>query len=159
MSLPFLPGNTFDRKIGQNKHHLSHHFDNRNGTQMMVGQDKPGIGGVPLPGQDLRAKNSMYPKGEGSDKPAWVAFDKQVLCFDAYFQESVVERASEQYRVRNVRIYFYLEDDTVQVIEPRTKNAGYNQGIVINRHRVPKPKPYDDLFYTIEDFNVQKEVC
>lgn len=158
MSLPFLPGNTFDRKIGQNKHHLSHHFDKNNDVQMMVGERKPGIGGVPLAGQDLRPRNSVYPKGEGSDKPAWVAFDKQVLCFDAYFQESVVERASEQYRVRYVRIYFYLEDDTIQVIEARTKNAGYNQGIIINRHRIPRPRPYDDTFYTVEDFNVQKEI-
>jgi hypothetical protein len=70
----------------------------------------------------------------------------------------VVERAGEQYRVRNVRIYFYLEDDTIQVVEPRTKNAGYNQGIIINRHRIPRPKPYDDTFYSIEDFNIQKEL-
>jgi hypothetical protein len=69
-----------------------------------------------------------------------------------------VERASEQYRVRNVKIMFYLEDDTIQVNEPRTKNAGYNQGTIINRHRIPRPRPYDDTFYTIEDFNVQKEV-
>jgi hypothetical protein len=116
------------------------------------------VGGQPLPGQDLRPKNSVYPRGEGSDKPAWVAFDKQVLCFDGYFQESVVERAGEQYRVRNVKIMFYLEDDTIQVIEPRKKNAGYNQGTIINRHRVPRPRPYDDTFYTVEDFNIQKEI-
>ena len=87
-----------------------------------------------------------------------MAFDKQVLCFDAYFQESVVERPSEQYRVRNVRIYFYLEDDTIQVVEARSKNAGYNQGTIIRRHRIPHPPPYDDTFHTIEDFNLQKDV-
>ena len=70
----------------------------------------------------------------------------------------MVERRGEQYRIRNVKIYFYLEDDTIQVIEPRSKNAGYNQGTIINRHRIPRPKPYDDTFYTIEDFNIQKEV-
>lgn len=125
---------------------------------MMVGEKKPGIGGEPLRGQDLRNLNSVYPRGEGSDKPAWVAFDKQVLCFDAYFQESVVERHAEQFRIRYVKIFFYLEDDTIQVTEPRTKNAGYNQGTIINRHRIPRPPPYDDTFYTIEDFNVQKEL-
>jgi hypothetical protein len=81
-----------------------------------------------------------------------------VLSFDAFFQEAVADRPGEQYRVRNVRILFYLEDDTIQVVEPRTKNAGYNQGTIIARHRIPRPKPYDDTFYTIEDFNVQKEV-
>lgn len=158
MSLPFLPGNSFDRKIGQTRHHLSHHFDTHNGVNMFVGEQKPGVGGTPMAGQDLRPKNSVYPHGEGSDKPAWVVFDKQCLCFDAYFQESVVERPNEQYRVRNVRIYFYLEDDTIQVIEARSKNAGYNQGTIIRRHRIPRPAPNDDTCYTVEDFNLQREV-
>jgi hypothetical protein len=52
--------------------------------------------------------------GEGPDRPAWLAFDKQVLCFDAYFQESITERPAEQYRIRKCRVYFYPEDDTVQ---------------------------------------------
>lgn len=98
-------------------------------------------------------------KGEGSDRPAWVAFDKQVLCFDAFFRESVVERPGEPYRVRTVRILFYLEDDTVQVDEPRTKNAGYTQGTIVARQRIPRPPPYDDTFYTIEDFNVRADVA
>jgi hypothetical protein len=52
--------------------------------------------------------------GERRDRPAWLAFDKQVLCFDAYFQESITERPQEQYRIRKCRVYFYPEDDTVQ---------------------------------------------
>ena len=31
-------------------------------------------------------------------------------------------------------------------------------GTIIRRHRIPKPKPYDDQFYTIEDFNVGNEI-
>ena len=96
---------------------------------MLVGEQKPGIGGEPLRGQKLRTRNSAYPKGEGSNLPAWVAFDRQVLCFDAYFQEAVYEKREEQYRVRNCKIYFYLEDDSIQVIEPRSKNSGVPQGI------------------------------
>jgi hypothetical protein len=42
---------------------LSHHFDKLNGVQMMVGERKPGVGGEPLAGQDLRPKNSVYPRG------------------------------------------------------------------------------------------------
>lgn len=92
---------------------------------------KVGVGGVPLAGEDLRPKNSVYPRGrssfnqrnvlffycelgEGPDRPSWLAFDKQVLCFDAYFQESITERPGEQYRIRKCRVYFYPEDDTVQ---------------------------------------------
>lgn len=80
MSLPFLPGNTFDRKIGQNKHHLSHHFDTKNGVQMMVGESRPGVGGVPLAGQDLRPKNSVYPKG--TNPISWLT--KQITDFLFY---------------------------------------------------------------------------
>ena len=95
---------------------------------MLVGEEKPGIGGEQLLGQKMRPKNSVIPRGEGGDLPAWVAFDRQVLCFDAYFQEAVHEKREEQFRIRNCKIYFYLEDDSIQVIEPRLKNAGIPQG-------------------------------
>lgn len=158
MALPFLPGNSFNKSLGQNKYHKSHHFDVSNDVSMLVGHQKPGIGGEPLRGQKLKAKNSAYPRGEGSNLPAWVAFDRQVLCFDAYFQEAVYEKREEQYRVRKCKIYFYLEDDSVQVIEPRAKNSGVPQGTLIRRHRIPKPPPHDDEYYTVEDFNLNKEI-
>lgn len=157
MALPFLPGNTFDRKIGKDKFHLTHQFDKYNGVAMPTGA-KLGVGGVPLAGQDLRPSNSVYPRGEGPDRPAWLAFDKQVLCFDAYFQESITERPEEQYRIRKCRVYFYPEDDTVQVVEPRQNNVGYPQGTILKRHRVPLPAPNDDRFYTYDLFNVGSEV-
>lgn len=45
---------------------------------MLLGEDKPGIGGEPLLGQKPKPKYSVFPKGIGSDAPSWVAFDKQV---------------------------------------------------------------------------------
>lgn len=115
-------------QLGKTRYHKSHHFDYNNEVAMMVGEEKPGIGGDPLLGQKLKQKNSSFPAGEGSNMPAWVAFDRQVLCFDAYFQEAVHEKREEQYRIRNCKIYFYLEDDSIQVIEPRQKNACVPQG-------------------------------
>ncbi|CAF5016941.1 unnamed protein product, partial [Rotaria magnacalcarata] len=47
MALPFLPGNTFERKIGKDKYHLTHQFDKYNGVGMLTG-NKLGVGGVPL---------------------------------------------------------------------------------------------------------------
>ena len=44
---------------------------------MLVGE-KPGIGGELLLGQTSHKNISIYPKGLGGDKPAWVAFDRQV---------------------------------------------------------------------------------
>ncbi|XP_013419576.1 EF-hand domain-containing family member C2-like [Lingula anatina] len=158
MALPNLPGNSFNPNLGKTRYHKSHHFDYRNEVSMMVGEEKPGIGGELLAGQKITPKNSVFPSGEGGNLPAWVAFDRQVLCFDAYFQEAVHEKREEQYRIRNSKIYFYLEDDSIQVIEPRMKNAGVPQGTLIRRHRIPRPAPYDDTFYTVEDFNVGNEV-
>ncbi|XP_026702027.1 EF-hand domain-containing protein 1 isoform X3 [Athene cunicularia] len=70
--------------------------------------------------------------------PAHVAFDKKILKFDAYFQEDVPLSAEEHYRIRQVAIYYYLEDDTMSVIEPVVQNSGLPQGKLIRRHRVPK---------------------
>lgn len=49
---------------------------------MLVGSEKPGIGGELLVGQKIKPKFSVYPKGQGSDLPSWVAFDKQVNCLE-----------------------------------------------------------------------------
>ena len=35
-------------------------------------------GGKALPGQSPKQSTSVYPKGVGGDKPAWLAFDRQV---------------------------------------------------------------------------------
>lgn len=158
MALPFLPGQVFDRKLGKNKFHKSHQFDYRNEVSVYVGEEKSGIGGEPLPGQKLRPKHSVYPKGVGPEAPAWVAFDRQVLSFDAYFQEAVHEKREEQYRIRRCKIYFYLEDDSIQVNEPKVCNSGIPQGTLIRRHRIPLPPPHDDDFYKVEHFNVGKEI-
>lgn len=125
---------------------------------MLVGEDKPGIGGEPLPGQKLKPKYSVFARGVGCDAPSWVAFDKQVLSFDAYFDEEVPEKNQELYRIRHCKIYFYLEDDTIQVVEPQVKNSGIPQGTILRRHQVPLPPPNDDQFYNIDHFNVDIDI-
>ncbi|KAM6418565.1 EF-hand domain-containing family member C2 isoform 1-T1 [Pluvialis apricaria] len=158
MALPLLPGASRHRNIGKEKFHKSQHWGYCNNVAMLVGEDKPGIGGEPLPGQKLKPEYSVFPKGMGSDAPAWVAFDKQVLSFDAYFEEEVPDKNQELYRIRHCKIYFYLEDDTIQVIEPPVKNSGITQGTIVRRHRIPLPPPHEDQFYTIDHFNINIEV-
>lgn len=115
------------------------------------------VGGAGLPGEDL--KHSSYPRTVGQPaQPAWLAFDRQVLRFYAHFQESVHETNGENTRFRYCTILFYLEDDTIQVNEKATDNSGLNQGTLIRRHRVPKPAPDDDKFYTVQDLNVGAEL-
>jgi hypothetical protein len=43
----------------------------------------------------------------------------QVLRFYGYFLESVVESRVESYRVRRCNLLYYLEDDTMQLLEPK----------------------------------------
>jgi len=57
---------------------------------------------------------------------------------------------------------FYLEDDTISVVEPQTHDPGFPQGRLIHRHKIPLgypcsdtlPYPCDDAFLTLENLNV-----
>lgn len=51
----------------------------------------------------------------------------QVLRFYGYFQEAVTESNIENHRVRRVVLMYYLEDDSVQVTEPKQDNSGIPQ--------------------------------
>ncbi|KAJ3078719.1 EF-hand domain-containing member C2, partial [Rhizoclosmatium hyalinum] len=55
-------------------------------------------------------------------------------------------------------IYFYLEDDTIHVSEPKYANSGIPQGTLIRRHRIPMSSSNKSQHYTISDLNVDKEV-
>ena len=94
---------------------------------MWVGEKKPGIGYEPLPGQK-KEHYSQFPPGSGEVQPAWIAYDKRVLAFDGFFEEVVINNNSEAFRIRPVKVYFYLEDDTIQVNEPLVENSGLSQG-------------------------------
>lgn len=48
-----------------------------------------------------------------------------------------MEARDETYRVRKCNIYFYLEDDTMQVVEPENKNSGIPQGDTVFVCRPP----------------------
>ncbi len=51
----------------------------------------------------------------------------QVLRWYGYFKEAVTESAVENFRVRKVVIFFYLEDNSCQVVEPKEDNSGLPQ--------------------------------
>lgn len=86
--------------------------------------------------------------------PAWVAYDRKVLRFYSYFKEAVVDSPEENHRIRKCIIYFYLEDESVHVAEPKQQNSGIPQGVFLKRHRIPK----DGAFFTAMDLNVGMEV-
>lgn len=59
-----------------------------------------------------------------------------MLQFFGYFKESVVESRLENYRIRKLIIYFYLEDNSLAVIEPKQMNSGIPQGAFLKRQKV-----------------------
>lgn len=79
-------------------------------------------------------------------------FQTQVLLFHAFFKQTVHESPNEFYRVRDVRIYYYLEDDSISVVEPPLENSGIPQGRLIKRQRLPKNDLGD--YWHWKDFNL-----
>ncbi|OAF71722.1 hypothetical protein A3Q56_00508 [Intoshia linei] len=152
-----LPSYNKVEQLRKEKFHKSHHLYVVNETNI-VSNSKSGIGGEKILETAPVNNRSELESCKRKSEPTWLAFDKMVLSFNAFFQESVVESQHEKYRVRNCKVYFYLEDDTIQVVEEKYKNSGMTQGTILKRHRIKKPAPYSYEYYTVEDFNVGDEL-
>ena len=55
-----------------------------------------------------------------------------------WFKEIITERREEKWRVRKCVLYYYLEDDTIHISEPRVDNSGIPQGSFLKRMKVAK---------------------
>eukprot|EP00055_Hartaetosiga_balthica_P012261 m.58902 g.58902 ORF g.58902 m.58902 type:complete len:539 (+) comp7888_c0_seq1:33-1649(+) len=99
---------------------------------------------------------AALPMSKKPQIPAHVALDKQTLTFEAYFKETVTESSLEHFRVRYVKIFYYLEDDTMSVLEPLVPNSGLPQGKLIRRQRLPKGGDGD--VWSWKDLNVAVNV-
>jgi len=86
-----------------------------------------------------------------TNAPSWLKHDRQVLRFHAFFQEAVHENPLENYRLRKCAVYYYLDDGTIYVTEPKQENSGMPQGVLIKKHKIPKGQ---GEFYGDMDFNV-----
>ncbi|XP_054754616.2 EF-hand domain-containing protein 1-like [Lytechinus pictus] len=168
MALPFLPGNTFTDPT-QRKYHRSQSLGYKNGYALPA-RPEVGIGGEPLEVNqltlseldELNNKRPTLTYGQAKQAPpedfipAHVAFDKKVLKFNAFYKQTVHESPSEYYRVRPVIIYYYLEDDSISVIEPHIENSGMPQGKLIKRMRLPKNDQGDHWHW--KDLNLDIQV-
>jgi len=96
------------------------------------------------------ARNTYRP----AISPAWLKHDRQVLRFSAYFQEPVHESPKENFRVRQCVVFFYLEDGTIMVVEPKVENSGIPQGCFVKRHRIPLPKEMGPGYYQPKDLRL-----
>lgn len=91
-----------------------------------------------------------------SSLPAWVAYDRKVLRFNCYFKEAVYSSPVENFRVRRCVLYYYLENGTIHIAEPKIENSGINQGVLVRRD--PIKKPNGDGNYGVGDLNIGAEL-
>nr|XP_022908102.1 EF-hand domain-containing protein 1-like isoform X1 [Onthophagus taurus] len=167
--LPKLPGYSFTDPTIM-RFHLPHSFDICNGYKMprLTG---PGIGGQPLDVDSVGYFDKIDPVrydpsltyGRTRSVPApqfiphFAQYDKKCLTFPAFFKQSVVESPDEYYRVRQVNIIYFLEDDTITVMEPRVNDSGLNQGKLVRRGKIQK---FDDgTCWHWKDFDVGKDIA
>jgi len=92
--------------------------------------------------------------------PVEVHFDRQVLRFNAYFQEAVHESALEAFRVRKVDILMYLVDSSIHILEAKAENSGMPQGTLLKRHKIAKRTAAGapEEFYGWADLAIGKEI-
>ncbi|XP_014250322.1 EF-hand domain-containing protein 1-like [Cimex lectularius] len=166
--LPLLPGYSFS-DVTRTKHFKPRLFEWRNGYPL-VKHSKAGIGNTPLDVQSVlftRGLDSVrydpsltYGRTKNYKpetlKPHFVLYDKKCLTFKAFFKQGVPNSPDEHFRVRLVNIVYFLEDDTITVMEPPVQNAGFPQGRIVTRNRIRKPN--GESFYHWKDLNTGIEI-
>jgi len=90
-------------------------------------------------------------------EPTFVKLDKQVLRFSGYFKESVVESRLENHRIRKVTVFYFLEDKSIMITEPKQVNSGTPQGAFLKRQMVLKPDGSQQPFMP-QDFRVGLDI-
>jgi EF-hand domain-containing protein 1 len=62
-----------------------------------------------------------------------------VLRFSGYFKEAVVESRLENFRIHHLTVFYFLEDKSIMITEPKVVNSGIPQGAFLKRQMVLKP--------------------
>jgi hypothetical protein len=89
---------------------------------------------------DKSMSHTQYPNhcNDGQDliemfEPVSAKLDKHVLRFYGFFKEAVVESRIENFRIRKLIIYYFLEDRSIMITEPKMVNSGTLQGAFLKR--------------------------
>jgi hypothetical protein len=109
--------------------------------------------------RDKLSKSLSLPFCSLDHAPAFVVNTTEKACrFLAYFTETVPENLAEPVRSRKVEIVYYLEDNTIEIVEPSERNSGLNQGKLLKRHQVRKDPADPSNFYTLTDLKSGAEL-
>lgn len=150
--LPMIPGTTCGEEMLRRDYRRKHIVGGRNdcGTH---------IPGLPADSAPDNESQSAIVTQQFSDKAAGVSktaeqessafscecqacakeLGGQVCRFYAYYVELVTESPKETFRVRKVKIHYYLEDGTMSVCEEVQPNNGIPYKGTLKRHLVPHP--------------------
>lgn len=80
-----------------------------------------------------------------------------VLRFAAYFVDTVPYLRAEREQIRWVNVLVYMDDQTIQINEPKVRNSGLPHGIFLKRQKVPTDMNYRG-FVNWEHFAVGEKV-
>jgi hypothetical protein len=145
----------------------------KSSTEPVVSYSLPAYSGIPnevTSPNDVSGRYSLYrqqkdkeanihplPFCPESNLPRFLEHDRHVLHFHAYFEEDVpytlLQSAFETKRIMKCQINFFVEDETIEIIQIKQQNSGIPQGVFLRRSKIEKPKSkskFDD-FGTKED--------
>lgn len=85
------------------------------------------------------------------DLPDWVKYDRMVLRYYMWFEETIPESRNETRVIRKCILYYYLCDKTIHIGEPHEINSGMAQGVILRRGRYNHPNGHP---FELSDFMV-----
>lgn len=159
--LPLLPGYTFDAHLLRDRHDKRHIFDYKNNINVIKDvhpKSEEEMRNELLTSEKLLEKYKIPKRGieehlkevKEQEEKDFMGLECKVLRFFCFFKEGVAESNVENFRVRKCVLYFFLEDDTVMIVEPKEDNSCLVQGKLVKRHRV-----YNNAakrYFNFEDF-------
>lgn len=150
--LPLVPGLTCGEEMMKRNYNRKHIVCGRYdmGTQIPgVPADATAENGSLPPGvnNNNSANTTGGPKGSNNDANVFSCecqacakeLGGDVCRFYAYYMETVTESPKETFRVRKVKIHYYLEDGTMSLCEEAPSNSGIPYKSTLKRHLVPHP--------------------
>ena len=77
------------------------------------------------------------------------------LTFHVYFEESADAQGNntDRARIRKCHIHYFLEDDTISIVEKPQVNSGIPQGKLVKRSVILRP---DGFTFNLDDFGIAK---
>lgn len=106
---------------------------------------------------DVKCEPSLHPRSKGSQLvPAWRVYEKQMLRFFGYFKDTLTE-SKTPYQIRQIKLIYYLEDDTIQITESRS-DSGIIKGCLVSRQRIKKAAPFNFENISLLDLNVNQTI-